>query len=66
MQSVDGDICKKASYEYLGNHIYVLRGTPSMYPKQRNTLYVRYYSKHKIRTGGDIQSNSSHWQLWTH
>lgn len=66
MGGIDGDICKNASYQYLGSHIYELRGTPSMYPDQRNTLYVRYYSKHKIRTGGNIQSNSSHWRLWTH
>lgn len=61
-----GVYAKNVSYEYLGNHIYELRGTDAEFPDHHAHVYVRYYSKHKVRTGTNIQSNSSKWRLWNH
>ncbi|MCY9806084.1 hypothetical protein OXT66_00805 [Lentilactobacillus senioris] len=61
------------NYQYLGNniyhikakHTYYYRGYKKVYGGNNASFYIRYYSKHKIRVGYDIQSDSSKWQKFT-
>lgn len=59
-----GTYCTNVHYQYLGSHVYALRGDGLLTGK--TTRYVRYYSKHKVRIGTSLKTSSSKWTLYTH